>query len=353
MADDNEELFDGPAKGGLARAASLSASQRKSIAQKAALARWHSDLPRATHTGELLLGDVALDCAVLEDGRRVLSERSVLRTFGIHRSGTVRKRALLDDGGRLPLFLAALNLRPFIDSELAMVLTQPILYRMPGGGHIARGLDALLIPKVCEVWLRARDAKALRQTQHSVAARADSLIRGLARVGIIALIDEATGYDEVRDRLALQGILEAYLSFELAAWAKRFPNQFYQEIFRLRGWTWDALKKQKGQGPRVIGKYTNDFVYARLAPGVLDELQRRNPVLETGKRRAKHHQWLTEDVGHAALAQHLHAVTGLLRASDTWEQFQRMIDRAFPRRTDLKDLPLFQANKQLGESSAA
>ena len=119
--------------------------------------------------------------------------------------------------------------------------------------------------------------------------------------------------------------------------------EFYQEIFRLRGWEWDILKNSRGQGPRVLGKYTNDLVYARLAPGILDELQLRNPPDERGRRRAKHHQWLTEDVGHPALAQHLHAVLGLMRASDSgqWDKFKRLLDRAFPIRTDLSDLPLF------------
>jgi hypothetical protein len=211
--------------------------------------------------------------------------------------------------------------------------------RAPGG--IARGLDALLIPKVCEVWLKARDAGALTPQQKRIGVQADALVRGLARVGIIALIDSATGYDHVRDRMALQAILDAYLSRELAAWAQRFPDEFYKEMFRLRGWTWDDLKKGKGQGGRVVGRYTNDLVYARLTPGILDELQLRNPTNEKGQRKAKHHQWLTDDVGHAALAQHLYAITGLMRASDAWDGFLKLLNRAFPRQTDLSRLPLF------------
>jgi P63C domain-containing protein len=343
-----DDLAGRAAKGGEARAAKLSPEKRKEIAQSAALARWHGDLTRATHEGTLTIADLVLQCAVLEDGRRVLSERSVLRAFGIRPGGARFKAGLVDDEGaaRLPMFVSSKNLRPFIDNELLVLLTTPIMYRplgSRGGGRPNRGLDANLIPKVCEIWLNARNAGALRPDQHGIAGRADGLIRGLARRGIIAMVDDATGYQEIRDRLAIQAILDAYLSRELAAWANRFPPDFYQEIFRLRGWTWDEIKKKagKGQGPRVVGKYTNDFVYARLAPGVLEELQKRNPANERGQRRAKHHQWLTEDVGHPALAQHLHAVIGLLRASDSWEQFQTMINRAFPRRTDVKDLPLF------------
>lgn len=116
---------------------------------------------------------------------------------------------------------------------------------------------------------------------------------------------------------------------------------------------WDELRKKqgKGQGPRVIGKYIKDIVYARLAPGILEELQAGNPPDDKGRRKGKHHQLLTEDVGHPALAQHLHAVIGLMRASDTWEQFQKLLNKALRPRTDLKDLPLF--SQPIGSTGGA
>ncbi len=349
-SDEQVDAFPIQVRGGLARAKALSPTQRREIAKAAAAERWHGTVPRATHEGTLLIGDLELPCAVIESGQRLLSETGVLKAFGLQPSGTTFKRGVLeqdDQTVRLPMYVAGAALRPFIDNELITLLTQPVMYRTPAGGPPRRGLDASLIPKVCDVWMRAREAGVLRRNQMKIAERAVALIRALAHTGIIALVDEATGYEEVRDRYALQAILDAYLSRELAAWAKRFPDEYYHEIFRLRNWAWDELrlKAGKGMGPRVIGKYTNDFIYARLAPGVLEELQRRNPVDERGKRRAAHHQWLTQDVGHPALAQHLHAVIGLMRASETWEQFQKMINKAFPRRTDLKDLPLFNQTR--------
>jgi hypothetical protein len=345
MTDELEASEDSPkAKGGRARAASLSARERSDIAKNAAVARWYSDIPRATHEGTLEIAGFQLQCAVLADGRRVLSESGVLRALGISPSGTAIKAArIADHPERLPMFVAPANIRSFIDSELVNLLTQPIMYRPRDKGRIGRGMEAVLIPKVCEVWLNARDGGALRPTQLRIAARAEMLIRGLARTGIIALVDEATGYQEVRDRQALQAILDAFLRKEFAAWAKRFPDEYFHEIFRLRGWTWDELRKQagKGQGPRVIGKYTNDIVYSRLAPGVLEELQRLNPPTEGRKRRAKHHQFFTQDVGHPALTAHISNVLVLLKASETWDQFTQLLNRALPKKTNLRDLPLF------------
>lgn len=92
--------------------------------------------------------------------------------------------------------------------------------------------------------------------------------------------------------------------------------------------------------PGVVGKYTNDIVYERLAPGILEELRSLNPKQDDGNRVRRHHQFLTDDVGHPALAQHLHAVIGLMRASATWEQFKSMLDRAFPKKGTQLDLLL-------------
>jgi hypothetical protein len=123
---------------------------------------------------------------------------------------------------------------------------------------------------------------------------------------------------------------------ELATWAKRFPDEFYEHIYRLRGWKWKGRGKNP---PQVVASYTKDIVYARLAPQILKELELRNPI-EGGRRKGAHHQLLTDDVGHPALAQHLHAVVTLMRVSKNWDQFKMMLNVAHPKRKDTLQLPL-------------
>ena len=162
-------------------------------------------------------------------------------------------------------------------------------------------------------------------------------MRGLAHIGITALVDEATGYQEIRDRQALQQILDKYLLAEQAKWAKRFPDDFCRQMFRLRDWPWKGMKVNR---PSVVGKYTNDFVWDRLAPGIRDELERLNPKTDRGSRRGRHHQWLTADVGHPALQKHLSGVMALMRASTRWDQFTRMLQRAYPKINTNLELPI-------------
>ena len=328
----------GASKGGKARAKKLSPEARREIAQKAAETRWSAEgkIPpalEATHEGVLKIGNMEIPCAVLENGQRVLTQSGFMRALG--RARQAKGREYYEGDVNLPAFLTAQNLKPFIPKDLEVTSSQ--IEFKPLRGRRAFGYAAELLPKVCDVFLDAEKEKKLMAGQRHIAERAHLLIRGLAHVGIVALVDEATQYQEVRDRYALQAILDAFLEKELADWAKRFPDEFYQELFRLKGWEWSTLTTKR---PRHVGKLTKNIVYARLAPGIVTELETRNPAGERGYRKDRHHQWLTEDVGHPALAQHLHAVIALMRVNSKWDEFYAMLNRAFPRRGDTLQLPL-------------
>jgi hypothetical protein len=322
-------------KGGLARAESLTPQERTQIARKAAQSRWSPDIPTAKHPGILKIGGAEIACAVLEDEEtRVLTRATFVKAIG--RRGKVKGGRAFDKEFELPVFLTADNLKPFISKDLEEN-SKPILFRM--NGKVSIGYRADLLTQVCEVFQDAREAKQLRQNQEHIADACKILYRGIASVGINSLVDEATGFQGIRSRDALQAILDTFLRKELAAWAKTFPNEFYEEIYRLKGWTWAGMSKNRYS---VVAKYTRDLVYERLTPGLLRELEQKNPKDEKGRRKAKFFQWLTDGVGHPALAQHLYAVIGLMRASNDWRSFYALLNRAFKKRGDTLDLKLIE-----------
>jgi hypothetical protein len=293
-----------------------------------------SKIPKATHEGDLEIGNTTIHAAVLEDGTRVLSEREMMAALGGKRGGAHWQRKNRGaEGSDLPVYVSASNLAPFITDDLRQKLAKPIVYRPLEGGNPGNGVRADAMPQVCDVWLKARDAKALHHSQHHIAIQADILMRGLATVGITALVDEATGYQDDRNRQELQRILEAYIAQELLPWTKQFPDDFYREMFRLRGWRWSPVSVKR---PGYVGKLTNKLVYEKLPVGVLDELKRKNPAVAPGRRRHRHHQFLTDDIGHPHLGRHLAAVIALMRAAPDWRTFERMFNRAFPQNTQLE-----------------
>lgn len=311
-----EEKKPKRAAGGRAVAVKMTPEQRAERARKGAVARWGL---KASHEGTLKFGEIEVPCYVLEDGRRVLSTRGMMAA--LDRPWRGRKYA----GTELPVFLEAQNLNPYVINHLGPVLE--CLNFTTANGIQAEGYVAELLPIVCDIYLQARQDGALKGAQKELAEQCEMLVRSLAKVGIVALVDEVTGFEKVRDRDALQALLDKYLLQEHAAWAKRFPDEFYREMFRLKGWQYPM---PKGARPSVVGKYTLNIVYERLAPGLVDELNAKNPKLENGSRRVKHHQWLTDEVGHPALANHLHATMGLMRASKDWTMFNTLLDAAFP-----------------------
>lgn len=322
------EEVQGRAKGGIARAKSLTKVELSESARKAALARW--GLPRATHEGDLNIPGIApLKVANLADGRRILTSRAFLEALGRPWKGTYQHT-------ERPNFIDAKNLDPFITEEVEKCL-QPVEY-ISGRGQKIVGYAAELLPLVCDVYLRANDSGAIsNKRQREVAELSDVIIRGLAKVGIYALIDDATGYTRERARDELQQILSAYISPELLPWSKRFPDAFYEQLHRVRGWPY-----RPGNNARngYIGKLTRLLIYDPLPRGVREELERRNPYLPERKgRKDLHHRLLTKDVGEPHLDKQITSITTLLRISDNWDEFLKHFGRAFPPSEGLFALP--------------
>ncbi|MCH8029593.1 MAG: P63C domain-containing protein [Candidatus Dadabacteria bacterium] len=317
-------------KGGYARAEALTPERRKDIARKAALSRWDSDVPRAEFEGDFKIGEKLISAAVLLNGKRLLFQSTFLKALGRSRSPKAGTGVLSTVDG-IPFFLQAEALKPFISEELSQSTT-PIFFKLKSGKRMV-GYDAELLPQVAEVYLKMRDSclsegkKVPSQYQHIVRA-CDFIMRGLAHVGIVALVDEATGYQEVRDRLALQAILDKYLTDDYAKWTKIFPDEFYKELFRLKGISYPP--SAHGQKPSYVGHWTNFIIYSRLEAGVLKELKIKNPRLLSGNRARKYHQHLTRDFGHPELQELLSNTIFLMKGCVDWNDFEWKLNRARP-----------------------
>lgn len=283
----------------------------------------------------LEIGGVQIDCYVLEDETRVLSQRGMFKGLGVTRGGPRTDKEPSNTGAEIPRFASQKWLKPFIDSNLELALKTPVFFQPPTG-HTGYGYPAEILVDVCDAILEADKRGATGKPQENIVQNAFALIRGFAKVGIIALVDEATGYQEMRAKNALADILENFLSDYRQKWAKTFPDDFYKQIYRLRDWKWDGFAKRPG----AIGGWTNNFIYDRLAPTLTDELRLLNPTNSKGERLSKHHQWFNPEFGHPQLKEHISGVTALMRASSTWEGFKRSLDRAYPRYGDTIEMPL-------------
>jgi len=329
MNDESLTPAEMGAKGGRARAEAMTPEQRSESARRAVEARWSADLPYATDEGKLTIAGSVILCAVLNDERRVLNQETFLTSIGRAAkakagTGSTRIGGGVDD---LPPFLAAKNLKPFISDDLRRS-TKPIPYRTITGGR-AFGYLATVLPEVCRVYIEAERADVLGSKQKHIAVACKALYDSLADVAIIALVDEATGHQRKRSRIALEEFLATFLNRRLAAWERRFPEIFYQELYRLKGWRYDPESTAR---TAMIGKLTNNLVYSRLAPFVLEELKKRTPKDDKGRRKHKFHQLLTLDIGIPELHAHFKALEAITKGYDDgkFEECYRHINRALP-----------------------
>jgi len=284
------------------------------------------DIPRATHSGEQQISGITIPVYNLDSGQRVISERGFLAIIGV-------KSRAKSNGPRITRLLSDKLVKPFFSKELLMDLGSPIEF-LNAKNLTTFGYEVSILNKFCIGFSKAKSAKALKtETQERYAANCEQLLYAFSDVGIKAWVDEATGYQRDRARDALNKILEKYIADDASKWTKTFPDEYYMEIFRLKGWDYNAetIKNKPG----VVGTYTNDIVYSRLAPGVLDALREKNPVVtDNGARKRKHHQWLTKDSGHPELKSHLGNIVFMMKGNTSWDAFYRQLVRAAPKLND-------------------
>ena len=329
----------GKAKGGAARAASLTSQEKLAISRKGVEAKKElASLPRATHgstDNPLKIGDMSIACYVLENDMRVLSQRGLQTGLGMSSSG-----GSTPGEQRLVTLLVSLAEKYKHDKDLsvridALVsrLRAPIKFRLPVLGW-AFGYEATILADICDVILAARKDGLLQKQQERIAGQAELLVRGFARVGIIALIDEATGYQKDRAKDALAKILESFVAKELQPYLRTFPSDYYEQLFRLYDLPYPPVGN-KSFRPAFFGHITNDVVYSRLAPELLPELKK---AASKAEKKAKLHQWLTQDIGHPKLKEHLASIVSILKLSKTPDDFRANVNVVHPRYGDTKNL---------------
>lgn len=310
-------------KGGIARAQSLSPEERKASAKSAALARWgyRDGMPEASHEGVLPIGDIELEVYVLEDRRRLFAKRGIARALGLKSEG----------GNAFMKTLSGKNLGSNISLKLWEKINNPIVFK-PLTLDLAHGYEGAVLIDICDAIIRANNEGKLLPVQQFLAYQAEIIIRASAKLGIVALIDEATGYSDNKRKDEYRELFRDFIRNECKQWEQEYPDRFFDMLYRLYG-----LKRKdptKFQHPRFFGNFIRKYIYYPLAysnGAILEELDKKNPIVyANGRRKYTMTQFLTEQVGLPALRQHLWQVIGIGSSVADKEQFDRSFYTAFP-----------------------
>lgn len=273
----------------------------------------------------LKIGGIEIPCYVVEGNKRVISQRGLYKALGITRGGASSKYGT-SGGARLERFFKSAGLESLITSDLRVALDEPIVFEFKK--QIYYGYDALLLQDIIRGIAKAYLKGDLPEKYKQIGKRAEELDDAFSKIGIIALIDEVTGFQDMRVRDALESIFNEILLEKAKKYELTFPVELYKQWFRLNGWEWKAENAQKRPG--VLGTWTKDMIYDRMAPGLLKELERRNPKNDKGYRDHKHFQFLTDEIGEPKLREFFGGHLALAKANTSWRKYVAMVNRAYP-----------------------
>lgn len=274
------------------------------------------ELRKATHWGELMLGDIPIPCYVLEDGQRIFSLKGVVVAL----TGT--------EGGQLAEYIKVRSIREYLPEDLipAENGSIPALINFDtGGAAFAKNAIGVPVERFMDICIafstalqetNAGNAQIkLTERQTEIAIRANTFLRTTAKVGIVALVDEATGYQYDRPVDALQFKLKLFLAEEMREWEKTFPDELWVQFGRLTNWKGSIHSR-----PKYWGKLVNELVYSYLDNDVYNWLKTNAPK-PVGNQ--SYHRWLSEQYGLKKLMEHLWQLVGMASACQSMEQLRR------------------------------
>lgn len=260
--------------------------------------------PFAKYAGSLELGNRSVDCYVLDDDRRVVSMRATVRAI----SG--------DENGKIMDYIGVRSLSKYLNADA--ITSSIIEFNIPGTQFTAKGITAETFLEICSAYMTAlASGEHLTEKQISTAINCSILISACAKTGLIALIDEATGYQYVRESDALQVKIRAFISDELRAWEKTFPDELWEEFGRLTGWSGSLQHR-----PKYWGKLVLELIYDALDPDVANYLKENKPAPRHGRN---YHQWFTEEYGVNRLVTHINQITGIAKTCSTIDELRHKV----------------------------
>lgn len=282
------------------------------------------EFPRATHWGELSIGEKDIPCYVLSNGDRVFSLKGIV----VGLIGT--------EGGQLIEYLKVKALQPHLPSDLLPAENGeiPALIKFDTGGEgftkYATGIKVEKFNDLLKAYSNAlidhyqsgSDSTKISLTdrQMQIATSALRFLQASAGVGLVALVDEATGYQYERAVDALQLKLKLFLEEDMRKWEKTFPDELWKEFGRLTNW-----KGAAHQRPKYWGKLIMELIYGYLDHDVAKWLKENAPKPISGQ---SYHQWLSGQYGLKKLSEHIWMVIGMASACHNMPELrQRMAEK--------------------------
>jgi hypothetical protein len=263
-------------------------------------------LPKSLFQGEIIIGDIHLLCYVLNNGKRVISQRSLVYILTAKHNTD------------LPRYFKESNLSAYFD--LSHINEHTVDFIIQGSPRKATGYEAALLIEICRAYLRARDDNAIVKRQTLIVKKANAIVRSCTQTGINDLIDKVTGYQKVNEENTIRSSLKAFIADEIQKWEKMFPSDFWSELARL-----ENIDDVPGNRLTRCGNYITSFVYDAVDDDFANELRSNNPYAFFSKGQ---NQWL-RNYNRNKIRKHLIRVTSVMKTCKDLADFKDKFSYVF------------------------
>lgn len=259
------------------------------------------------------------ECYVLDDADK---------TVVVSKAGLSRLLSLGGHGAHVDRLLNAQYMADYVDPILLEKMQKPLIFNGSLGYKFrftgAQGYDITVIGDIANALIKANIAGALPKSRYEAAKQAQALANASMKAGLKGLAYAIAGY-----RPEVQEVIDAFKAFvreEARQYEKEFPDELYEEWYRLYG----LNRPEKGR-PIRFGQLTNMQIYVPLAKSkgkILEQIRASRD--ENGKQSDKLHLFLSE-IGVKALRQHIGKLLGVAAMSDNKEEYEAGIEKVFGR----------------------
>lgn len=214
-----------------------------------------------------------VDCHVLADKRRVITQRGVVLALTTGPDGGGRKSG---------------NLAPYLEripeKYSAARVGAEIAFLAPSG-NVAHGITAEQFYEILVAYSEAADLGEISHPgQLRIAANCNRLVRACGKVGIVALVDEASGYQAERETGELQGLVAKYLRETPGDWTMLWDREVVQRLCDLYG-----IERRGNLFPAFVCNVIGRLYRLILPAEVYAAIRDRNGTGE--ERQGKLHQF--------------------------------------------------------------
>lgn len=265
-----------------------------------------------TNIGKIILSDtLEIECYVLENGSRVITKQGIQKTLGISNKN--------NNGFSLEDIILSSEVKKSQEKfEYFLPIKKALQNNFKSTSQQnTRFYDVEVLITICSHINRMKLLGFLPDELDWLHVTSEKIRDAFSKLGIIAFVDDATGYTKFRKQNEYVEKLKLLLSEDAGEWEKCFTTDFYEIFWKF----WGNRKK-------FDGSKKQQFFRALMEKYVYTPLAKKTGIDNDASNSKNCADLVFGNIGKATLKTYLEKLTLIGRMSDTEGDFDRNLEKS-------------------------